>query len=722
MDQFCSLKNDDYRRCSCSDRVYNLADMRATLQEASQQLTIFTENLDTVGMTAAQAAAMRKASEGENALTADTSASKALLQAIMNSIRGADSNVGGKYSELNSISISFDTANAFGMADSGQIIASYNGQGLYDAVYPQCRAAVREDCNNASLQRAITAYLMAVEQDCNTATAAIENSQAQMKAAVREGSAMLDLARVENRQKHNADDVATCLANVEAAVLSEEVCGANYHKCLDNGEFIDISTGAPIAGVVRFYELGRLLRFADGVAAANQKLSHNIANAVFVQNFENKTKKFAAPALDRCVEKADEVWSEYLDKAMLDIYYAQQAKVDEIKQGCFDFVASCYVNNDKSITAAMNSLTADSSIILKPYQIALTNQMCSDYIQSCNNMFDGNIIAQYIENIEDKDTLAACRAVLQQCFDKYGGTNYQNFYYPYSGLFAHGNAPDWFTLYDDNDNIVSECAKELTRIDACAPTDMLERAFGGLDKLWAEKKTEDMNSIVVYPITEKGDTENGAYYYGLKMTAAYTVGGQQLEMEYVSHRELRPVGVATEVYNKVIDALTTSCNNINGRFVQIQFKRDIEYGNDNMCIATFNDKEAKGAYFGLTEPFGIGENEDMCPANYNNEVDVKSWGACLCWENGGRRSKGGKISTCLPIVPVIDDRKDAACNNDDNVSTTWPVSDDKWCSKTNSIGQVCPPKYTDGDGGKGCVSGNNKLTAIPDVINSQRTQ
>ena len=98
MDQFCQLKNDDYRRCSCSNRVFDLDEIRDVMQDANDQLTVFTENLDVVGMTAEQATAMKTASEGENALTADTSASKQLLQAIMNSIRGEDSSVSGKYS------------------------------------------------------------------------------------------------------------------------------------------------------------------------------------------------------------------------------------------------------------------------------------------------------------------------------------------------------------------------------------------------------------------------------------------------------------------------------------------------------------------------------------------------------------------------------------------------------------------------------------------------
>ena len=313
------------------------------------------------------------------------------------------------------------------MSDAGQVIATYNGQNLYNAVYPQCRQAVRADCTDAQLQRAITAYLMAIEQDCKTVATAIEQQQSAMKSAVRESSAMLDLARVENRREHNSDDMAACLANVEQAVLSEEVCGAGYHKCLDNGEFIDISTGAPIAGVENFYELGNLLKFADGVDAADQKLSRVNANRTFVKNFEDRVKKFAEPALDKCTEIADAVWTEYLDKAMLDIYYAQQSKVQEIKQGCFDFVSACYMYGESALTLAMAELTGDDAVILQPDKVTLSTEMCRDYINSCNMMFydetDGkNIVTDYIENRQDTDTLTACRAVVKQCFDNFGGT------------------------------------------------------------------------------------------------------------------------------------------------------------------------------------------------------------------------------------------------------------------------------------------------------------
>lgn len=704
MDQFCQLKNDDYRRCSCSNRVYDLAQQRAAIQNAGEQLTVFNENLEVVGMTAAQATAMKTASEGENALTADTSASKALLQAIMNSIRGEDSSVGGKYSDLNSINLSFDTANAFGTGDAGQTIAAYNGQNLYSAVYPQCRQVVANDCNDASLQRAVTAYLMAIEQDCNTVTTAIETKQKQMKSAIREGSAMLDLARVENRQKHNSDDITTCLNNVEAAVLSDQVCGPGYRKCLDNGQFIDVSTGSPIAGVANFYELGNLLTFNTGAEISQQKLAQMSSNKTFVQNFEKRVKKFAQPALDKCTEQADTVWAEYLDKAMLDIYYAQQAKVTEIKQGCFDFVSACYMNGDAALTAAMKELTGDNTTVLQPGKIALNQALCTDYVNSCNNMFDGDIVADYIKNRKDTDTLTACRAIVKQCFDKFGGTSYENFYYPYSGMFNTGRAPDWFTLYeisDDGDIIIdektglrgkykSECAKQLVTVEACNDQQLVEQAFGGFDVASVERKSDTNRGTIWVAANEAENlpdtraTSQQTIKYGLMEKQDVTLDEATYNVNVLRHRQLRPTGVATEIYNQVVDILTTQCINLQGRFVETQFIKENVYDPDKPC-----NMISTGPLASLVNAYGLANNEDMCPRNYGLGVDTLSWGACLCWENGGRRSKWGKSAKCVAALPTSDTSA-AICN-----ATTTISSSDKtenWCEmeKLTPLSQVCP--------------------------------
>ncbi len=701
MDQFCRLKNDDYRRCSCSDRVYDLADARDALTAAGEQLIAFTENLDVVGMTAAQATAMRTESEGEAALTSDKSASKALLQAIMNSIKGGDTNVGGKYSELNTINLAFDTSGSFGEMDAGATVAMYNGVNLYNAVYPQCRAAVREDCNDASLQRAITAYLMAVESDCNTVATAVNNKQKETKAKVREGSAMLDLARVENRKNHNSSDITTCLNNVEAAVLSEEVCGANYHKCLDNGEFIDVSTGAPIAGVTNFYELESMLTFDKGVEATDQKLATVRENKPFVTNFENRVKKFAQPALDKCTEQAEFVWSEYLNKALLDIYYAQKSKVEEIKQGCFDFVAACYINGDKALTAAMAEITGDIGLVVQPNKVKLTADMCTDYVASCDNMFGGldknggGIINEYINNRTDTDVIAACRAVAQQCFDKFGGSGYEKFYYPYSGLFTAGSALDWFTLYDETGvkptdgkpfPYKSQCAQQLAQVEACKDPKTIEKVFGGLDKLLVNN---DNNNGCLTDV-KKCNTWYGTKRSNNAQTAADAEHSIVSSGDFLD-RQLRPGGVATEVYNQVIDILATQCRALQGKFTEMQYLRDNNYDSANYCQATFmpmggsgdaSDSDPKTDYAKLATIYGVPYGEDMCPRDYSKRVDVQSWGACLCWENGGRRSMNGQLVKCQPILPL---GGDTVISNSENFPACMKKSENNYTWGTAEV-------------------------------------
>ncbi len=659
MDQFCTLKNDTYRRCSCNDRVFSLDSARKTLEDAGEQLNAFTEGLQVVGMTAAQATALRTASEGEDALTDDKSASKALLQAIMNSINGQDTNVSGKYADLNSINMSFDTSESFGANNSGQIIASYNGIALYNAVYPQCRNAVRADCNDASLQRAINAYLMAIEQDCNTVQSAVETTQKKVKSAIREGSAMLDLARVENRQKHNAYDITTCVNAVETAILSEEVCGKNYHKCLDNGEFIDIDTGAPITGVKDFFKLEQLLTFTPGIDAVHQKLAQNINNRAFVENFTHRTKKFAEPALDKCVENADKVWSEYLDKAMLDIYYAQKDKVSEIKQNCFNYISECYINNDSAIDGATSTLFENKTIPLQPDKISLNTQMCSDYIESCNNMFDNNIINEFIANRTETDTLTACRAVAKQCFDKFGGKNYENFFYPSSGLFEQGRAIDWFTLYHHTgteptrqSGYVSQCAQQLTTIDACNNPELIEQVFGGLDSFVTESflstnLSDPTTASCTYDPNAKTDDPIGGYYTCINDLPHINYGLYDNDKNEFMPQHKRPTGVATEIYNQIISYLTLQCKSKQGRFLERQSNDFIVAApfEKNVCAYTRTDT-------GTTASHYVGWLEDICPAKYQEMVDTASWGMCSCWHNGGRRSRNGITETCLPILPV----------------------------------------------------------------------
>lgn len=711
MDQFCQLKNDSFRRCSCNDKVFDLQSTSETYQSINEKLAEFNENLDVVGMSKDQAIATKTASEGENALTEDKSASRQLLQAIMNAIKGEDATVGGKHKDLNSINLSADFSNAFGIDDYGQIIASYNGSALYKAVYPTCKDTVKADCNSASLQRAINAYLMAIEQDCNTVESALQKQKKALETSVTQSSAMLDLARVENRKKHNADNVATCLTNIEKSIQSEEVCGTDYHRCLDYGQFIDINTGAPLTGVSDFYKLGEILTFKTGTELKDQKLSSIQSNRTFVQFFENKTKKFAKDSLDKCTEDADFVWQQYLDRALIDIYYAQQAKVKTIKQSCLDLVAKCYANQNVSITAAIANLTGDTNMLLKPTTVSLTTQLCYNYIESCNSMFgEENIIQTYIANKDSTDSINACRAIAEHCFESFGGEEYNNLYYTQSGLFKPGQAMDWFSLYEYNTNsterkILSPCAQQVANTSGCE--DVLEEVFGGFDKYI--------------------DSTNNKYAY------IYTDAIDDISNNSTSKtREIRPMGIATEIYQKIIDNLTKNCAGLGGYFVEYKYAETYGYKPDDFCKIDSNSNNGYNVFHidpavnqeqSLVYWYHFVNEENVCPANYSSDVDTQSWGMCSCWENGGQRSKNGTATTCRPLLPSLSDQIDPICSEDILCSANTTDSDlcdqprspdtiSRWCQQTvfSNKEQVCPTTRTTVVGGKiFCADENNNI-------------
>ncbi|MDR0967899.1 MAG: hypothetical protein LBL75_03710 [Rickettsiales bacterium] len=685
MDQFCAVKNANYKRCSCSDKIFDITQTQSIIQDAGTELTEFTENLGNVGLTASQATVMKQATEGEKALTDDGSASAAILQAIMNSIKGENANVGGIYEGMNSINIQLDDSAGLGGGESANTIANYNGKNIYTAVYGTCRDVVRADCTDASLQRAITAYLMAIEQDCNSVQTQLEATKKKMVSGVREADAMLKLARVENRKTENSLDITACLDDVERAVLSEEVCGANYHKCLDNGKYIDVATGKPLTGVVEFYKLQELLNFATDKSIDDQRLAKNPKNRAFVNAFEGKVRSFAQPVLDKCREIADDVWADYLDKAMLEIYYAQRGKVDEIKTGCMDFVSACYTNGERSITAAMSGII-NGATGLAPDTINLLDDTCKNYVAACDKMFDGNIIAQYIDTRKETDLTDSCRAIVQQCFDNFGGVAYNNFYNPVNGLFSTGRALDWFSYEqfcvqgDPNCTIgiKSPCAQKLSEVAACNPSNDPEFAkniFGGFD-------TDGTN-------------------YGL------------VENGVLDTMKMRANGVATEVYNQIVKNLTSDCANYGAEFVQYRY---VMYQNasyyyqyadtagNGLCTATFSSGNNIRADYLIGGGSWV---ENMCPQNYWNRVDTTSWGVCSCWENGGRRSDGGISLKCIP----------GTYNNSGNVRGIFTGINAAYPKNT---GKICPKTYNAQT--NQCFNGGNvpydqdNLNLIPDAM------
>ena len=289
-------------------------------------------------------------------------------------------------------------------------------------------------------------------------------------------------------------------------------------------------------------------------------------------------------------------------------------------------------------------------------------------------------------------------------------------------------APDWFALYEYNNKgeqvknadgtwaYKSECAKQLQGIAACSDSDMIEQAFGGFDVVQARRRNNSEYGQFVYTLPNDNTTGDLFVRYGLVDDSDNTT---------LKHRYTRPTGVATEVYNQIISILSTQCMNLQGRFMEYQFFDDGAYDTDNLCKSNFaNSRYGDDSILGtsLVALYGVGEGEDMCPRDYNLGVATQSWGACLCWENGARRSKWGKSAKCVAAVPSTS-AADATCSGTAVETATDDLTENDWCvvARVSDLNQACAPGmtlgYDDGDyQTKYCIYNNDTFGDLPKGI------
>jgi hypothetical protein len=223
----------------------------------------------------------------------------------------------------------------------------------------------------------------------------------------------------------------------------------------------------------------------------------------------------------------------------------------------------------------------------------------------------------------------------------------------------------------------------------------LEKIFGGFDKL----------SLAVTGAGE-AKSEYTCYEYGLIINGMSAPSSCHIRTptntaEAISHNifrslsqsDYRQIGVATEIYNEIVEVLRQNCAYLNGSFVEYRDLDSYHYcvrsnamcfgkENDNMpCLTTFqNATSPQGQFNTIAYDYAFQENEDICPASYKNIVDTKSWGICSCWHNGGRRVQPGS-SKCAVYIP--------------NPSGKYKLSDGTEIMGhdevfTNTSGQVCP--------------------------------
>lgn len=377
MDQFCATANETYRRCVCSSKLKNIQDQERLLSQTSDSLKDFESlNIDSISKNSKEVKAMLSASEGESAIKKDTSASANTLQNISSVLSDSKSkslSTQGKLDAGGDIKQIWSTTNLIGGSD----IANLTGESLFNAVHAQCAELVESSCQGSDFKMVSSAYGMYIENDCALLENNLKGKRNSANSAIRQTRQKMQDARYENYNAHNSASINECIANVRQDILANTACGTNYVHCLDfSGKYLNITTGEPIYSS-EFYQIENQISLSGDVLK-------NSKNASFVSAL-NKKRSFANKSLDLCQDDADEVWNEFLRQALVEIYQKQQQSVKTVKEECLQVVNECYLKQ----SSQLKQLTNNSSKINTGQTLELSEEMCSDKLSTCSNLYGG---------------------------------------------------------------------------------------------------------------------------------------------------------------------------------------------------------------------------------------------------------------------------------------------------------------------------------------------
>ena len=408
MDQFCATANDTYRRCVCSSRLTDVQERERALSQTSGQLQDFKNlNIEVIPKTAEEVNAMLTASEGELAITDDTSSSSQELAGIREILSSSKNQA---LSTLGTLDIAGDINQIWATTDlaSGQNIANLTGEALYNAVHSQCVNLISDQCPSTStLNMVVSAYGMYIENDCSTLLNALDSKLVQANSSIRETEREMNLARLENYNAHNSTSINDCIAQVRKDITADTACGTDYVHCLDiTGLYLNRDTGEPIYSQ-NFYQLGNQISL-DGDVLTNS------TNRLIVAELNNK-RIYAERGLETCQDIADEVWDEFVRQAIVEIYQGQQSKIRDVKNECLDVVNACYDEQSESLKDFSNV----KEELLLGSRLELSEELCEEKLYACSNLYgdpngDGlELLLTAMHDITDQKIAAECKSLLE---------------------------------------------------------------------------------------------------------------------------------------------------------------------------------------------------------------------------------------------------------------------------------------------------------------------
>ena len=406
MDQFCSVVDNNQKRCSCSSNLAKYAKVEQAVKDANAQLNEVAQNIRYVGLSADEISAIMSATEAEEALSGvvDTTESRSMLAEIEKMIKDPTTySSSSSYSTdsygLLDINLDFSsdtTSDLFSLdflTDTNNGFSSLRGKDLYNAAKKRCATVISQCRDVGATSDQITGnYDLAIDKDCIAYEQGLSKMNDTLIANVRSAKLMLQKARLAVLQNQNTYGPRECIGALENCMLDDMVCGENYTKCLDpTKQFIDEN-----GNVVLGQNINYIQKFMTNYnnASVDETFLKGVNNNITTINKEicarddngscivkylltkiGTGKKvtdggLCRPVLDKCraytydsdgnYQAYNDIVQNYIQRAMVNIKAAQYKIVADYASTCLNDIAACYNQQVSQVTSWAATASASS--------------------------------------------------------------------------------------------------------------------------------------------------------------------------------------------------------------------------------------------------------------------------------------------------------------------------------------------------------------------------
>ena len=181
----------------------------------------------------------------------------------------------------------------------------------------------------------------------------------------------------------------------------------------------------------------------------------NAQNASLVKILNGK-RVLAETTLDSCRDVADDVWTEFLRQAIVEIYQNQSARIKQVKDKCLNVVNQCYASKHKDLT----EYAGDVADNMTPYSFEAAEQMCQKELNTCANLYGGgpegmSLLISTMSKVTELNIAQECPALLENYLEQICAVSANDSIhsYPYGcRMYAPGEA-QYATMAKCNSNL-----------------------------------------------------------------------------------------------------------------------------------------------------------------------------------------------------------------------------------------------------------------------------